>query len=131
MPTAADIGPANLGPARVERERNNGPLERVQFIDATRGAAMFLVFVAHFADIFFLQTKAVVPVLMRAAGMVASPTFAMLNGLLIGFLYRTAPERFDRLRIKLVDRGLFLLTIGHIVIVGAHRAISPSAHWLF
>src|SRR6476469_629014 len=90
---------------------------RLQFIDATRGAAMFLVFVAHFADTFFIRPGDFTAVLMRSIGLISSPTFALVNGLLIGFLYRTRPADFAAFRIKLLDRGLFLLTVGHCVMV--------------
>ena len=103
---------------------------RLQFIDATRGAAMFLVFVAHFADTFFIRPGDFTAVLMRSIGLISSPTFALVNGLLIGFLYRTRPADFAAFRIKLLDRGLFLLTVGHCVMVGAHLARVPTLRWL-
>ncbi len=57
---------------------------------------------------------------MRLIGMVASPTFVIINGVMVGFLHQTRGNGFDRFRAMLVDRGLFLLTIGHLVILGSH-----------
>ena len=77
---------------------------RLQFLDAARGSAMFFVLLSHFGFTFFPNQADPVPTAMRFAGMVASPTFMMLSGLILGFLYRTSPGSFERLRIKLADR---------------------------
>jgi hypothetical protein len=95
---------------------------RLQFIDAARGSAMLFVLISHFGYTFFPTQTDTVPLTMRLVGMVASPTFAAISGLLIGFLYRTHASGFDRIRIMLADRGLFLLTIGHAVIYWSHPA---------
>jgi len=96
------------------------PGRRVQFIDAARGGAMFFVLLSHFGFTFFPNQFDLAPTIMRLVGMVASPTFIIINGLLFGFLYRTRVNNQDRFRAILVDRGLFLLTVGHLVILGSH-----------
>jgi peptidoglycan/LPS O-acetylase OafA/YrhL len=95
--------------------------QRVQFLDAARGSAMFFVLLSHFGFTFFPNQADTLPAAMRFVGMVASPTFMVLSGLILGFLYRTSPGSFERLRIKLADRGLFLLTVGHLVLLASHQ----------
>ena len=51
--------------------------------------------------------------------MAASPMFVVLSGLLLGWRFRIAPERFPRFRARLLDRAVFLLTIGHVAIAGS------------
>jgi hypothetical protein len=91
---------------------------RIRFLDAARGSAMFFVLIAHFSNSYFdaVHQRAAMMALMRV-GMVATPTFTLISGLLVGFLHRTRPSDFDRIRTKLADRGLFLLTVAHLLIV--------------
>ncbi|HEY2434225.1 MAG TPA: acyltransferase family protein [Vicinamibacterales bacterium] len=93
--------------------------DRVQFIDIARGSAMFFVLLSHFAFTYFARSDSTRPAL-TFIGMVASPTFVMINGLLLGLIFRTRPQDFDRFRTIVIDRGLFLLTIGHILILLSH-----------
>jgi len=96
------------------------PDYRLRFIDAARGNAMLFVLLSHFGYSYFLNQRDLLPTSMRLVGMVASPTFAVISGLLIGFLYRTHANDFARLQIRFADRGLFLLSVGHLAILGAH-----------
>jgi len=98
---------------------------RQQFIDFARGTAMLFVLLSHFGVVYFHDAPGLVPKLMRLVGMVASPTFVIINGILIGFLNRTRPRDFDRLRVAFADRGLFLLTVGHLLILGSHLSYYP------
>jgi uncharacterized membrane protein len=89
---------------------------RADFIDAARGTAMLLVFLTHFAWIYFegrgedrLQGA------LLLVGQIASPTFMGISGLMLGFLHHTRPERFAAFRVKLVDRALVLLTAVHVL----------------
>jgi hypothetical protein len=93
---------------------------RVLFIDAARGAAMFFVLLAHFGFSFFDDRQARLPTILKLVSMVASPTFMILSGMLVGFLYQLRPASFERLRLKLADRGLFILTVGHLVLLASH-----------
>jgi uncharacterized membrane protein len=94
---------------------------RIQFIDSARGIAMLFVLLSHFGFTFFPDQSARLPTVMRVIGMVASPSFVLINGILIGFLCAIrSPEEYRRLRTVLVDRGLFLLTIGHLLLLGSH-----------
>src|SRR4051812_31427354 len=94
--------------------------DRLQFVDAARGSAMMFVLLSHFGYTYFADQREATPLAMRLVGMMASPTFAAINGLLIGFLYRSQGVNFGRIRVKLADRGLFLLTVGHALIYWSH-----------
>ena len=48
--------------------------------------------------------------------MIASPTFIAVSGIVVGYLYRTNPGGMSALRRKLIDRGLFLLLVGHFLL---------------
>lgn len=111
-------------------------LRRLPAIDAARGAAMVLVCLSHFA------TKYVAPAGGDAAGAwlrfishMASPMFFIISGAMVGYLYTSRPDAFDRVRASLARRALFLLTIGHVLILGAHARhladLTGSARMLF
>jgi len=80
---------------------------------------MFFVLLSHFAFNYFSGDDATGN-LMTIVGMIASPTFIIINGILLGMSYRTRPRDFDRFRIIVTDRGLFLLTIGHLLVLLSH-----------
>jgi peptidoglycan/LPS O-acetylase OafA/YrhL len=92
---------------------------RLQFIDAARGSAMFFVLLSHFAFTYFPAADTTGAV-MTLVGMIASPTFMIINGTLLGMVYSTRPRDFERFRTVVTDRGLFLLTIGHLLILLSH-----------
>jgi uncharacterized membrane protein len=90
---------------------------RVASIDAARGAAMLFVCLAHFTNAyFFLNGNGKIGINLVVIGMLASPTFVTVSGLVAGFLAVTRRSSFARLRRKLIDRGLFLLLVGHLVL---------------
>jgi uncharacterized membrane protein len=97
---------------------------RVAAIDAARGAAMFFVCLAHFADSYqFASGADDAGGYLVIIGMVASPTFVIVSGLVAGFLAITRSSSFTALRYKLFDRGLFLLVVGHVILAVAGLAI--------
>lgn len=114
-----------------------GPARRLHFIDAARATAMLFVFVSHFAESYFRSSGEDTPGVMRQITLIASPTFLVISGVMIGFLWRTRRDSFDGLRVRFTDRGLFLLTAGHLLISGPYllRAHSDSLglawHYLF
>jgi len=86
---------------------------------------MLFVCLSHFSDAYARSAPGdLVFTILQHVAMLASPTFVLISGLLLGFLYRTHPEAMPTLRVKLVDRGLFLLTIGHLLIAVAHVPIA-------
>ena len=90
---------------------------RVGSIDSARGAAMLFVCLAHFANAYHFTSGAdesggyIVLV-----GLLASPTFVTVSGFVAGFLAVTRSASFPQLREKLIDRGVFLLLVGHAVL---------------
>ena len=92
----------------------NKPSDRLQAIDAARGVAMLFVLLSHFASVqFAMAADAPLQQSLWRVSMVASPTFVLISGMMMGFLYETRRSSFGPVRDKLVDRALFLLTIGH------------------
>lgn len=90
---------------------------RVASIDAARGSAMLFVCLAHFTNSYFFQNgQEWIGDKLVAIGMLASPTFVIVSGLVAGFLAVTRSSTFPDFRRKLVDRGLFLLLAGHLIL---------------
>jgi hypothetical protein len=81
---------------------------------------MLFVLLSHFGTAYFADATRPLPTALLVIGMIASPTFAIINGLMIGFLYRTRRDGYEHLHTVFTDRGLFLLTIGHIAILLSH-----------
>jgi uncharacterized membrane protein len=98
---------------------------RLMGLDAARGAAMFLVCLAHFQN-GYLQPLGIqrVTELLSPLTRAATPTFILISGFVLGFLYATNQKTFDRTRRNLVDRALFLLTVARVPIVFAHVPIT-------
>src|SRR5215510_3661523 len=93
------------------------PRERIVAIDAARGTALVLMLASHFGSVYFRSpAHDSLRSLLADVGMIATPTFVIVSGLLLGFLYRTSGYGFDHLRVKLIDRGAFLLLVGHALI---------------
>ncbi len=110
------------------------PKGRTQFVDVARGVAMLLVLESHFALMYFIPAGAMHA--QRVAAYIAlpsAPIFVFLSGTVLGLLSRGT--KFPGQRIRLVDRGLFLLLPAHFVIRFAHhwvdRAMGPGARWVF
>ena len=83
-------------------------------IDAARGAAMVFVCLSHFAQYFTVVSGPTdIGDYLRAVGMIASPTFVTVSGMVAGFMFLARSRSFPHFRRKLVDRGVFLLLIGH------------------
>ena len=94
-------------------------------IDAVRGAAILFVFLAHFtAGYAWPATSQGVAGNLRTVSMIASPTFVLVSGMVAGFLALTNPNGFGELRVKLFDRGLFLLLFGHLFLT---LTLAPGA----
>jgi hypothetical protein len=98
---------------------------------------MLFVCVSHFNSAYFerLPGREFEASLLRDLTLIASPTFITISGLLLGFLTRARPRDAPALRIKLFDRGLFMLTVGHVLIALAHvpiaGGIGPAFEWGF
>lgn len=107
---------------------------RIVPVDAARGLMMLFSCLAHFA----WWTHSRYPETgdtLNAIGMIATPTFLLLSGAMAGLLCASAPPGAGRLKEQFVNRGLFLFTVGHLLIAlseahikgGLWRAISSSS----
>ncbi|MBF5043664.1 DUF1624 domain-containing protein [Aggregicoccus sp. 17bor-14] len=105
----------------------SGP--RLLAVDAARGTAMLFVFLSHFADNYFPVTDAAharLRVTLQGVGFLATPSFMLISGLMLGLLFERRREAFGPVRRALLRRGLFLLTIGHVLIAVAQLPSLPS-----
>jgi hypothetical protein len=81
---------------------------------------MMFVCLSHFGLEYFrrLDEPAIAGALYMV-GMVGTPTFMLISGIMLGLLYETKRTRFDEHRMLLADRALFMLTAGHVLIMVA------------
>ena len=85
-------------------------------IDALRGTAMFFVGISHIS--FYLLTSAPqLSALLRALGFFATPNFLLMSGLACG--YQLARVNTSAAALRIVDRGLFVLLVGHFLVAGS------------
>lgn len=97
--------------------KSNSESSRLASIDAARGAAMVFVCLSHFANNYHFATGAGEEgVYLHALGMVASPTFVTVSGMVAGFMSVARRSSFSHFRRKLLDRGVFLLLFGHALL---------------
>ena len=73
---------------------------------------MLFVCLSHFDYVYLRGTPSheLQFTIVQRMAMLASPTFIIISGLLLGFLYRTRPEGMPALKAKFIDPGLFLFT---------------------
>ncbi len=89
--------------------------QRIVAIDGARGAAMLFSCLAHFAWWIELAYPLTCGVL-SSIGMIATPTFLVLSGAMTGILLSRDRADIARVKFKLLNRGLFLLTFGHLLV---------------
>jgi uncharacterized membrane protein len=100
---------------------------RVKAIDATRGFAMFAVCMSHFgADI--LSGHRYVAYALMDAGLIATPLFLILSGVVVGYLSSTTRQPASDIRARLIDRGFFLIVVGHTIIAACSTASAVERH---
>jgi uncharacterized membrane protein len=81
---------------------------------------MIFVCLAHFTDSYhFVAGADAAGAYLLAIAMLASPTFMLVSGSVTGFLSVTRRNSFPYLRRRLLDRGVFLLLIGHPVLASS------------
>lgn len=82
---------------------------------------MLLVCTSHFLAV-YLYSSAEMPVfgavlqLLVLFCMCATPTFMLVSGAMLGFQADSRGGQFTVFRIRLLDRALFLISIGHILV---------------
>jgi uncharacterized membrane protein len=101
---------------------------RILPIDAARGFVMLFSCLAHFAWWIHSAYPRAGDTL-AAVGMVATPTFLLMSGAMVGMLCATALQHGRDLRSQLLNRGLFLMTVGHVLIASA-EAHQNGSFWL-
>ena len=99
---------------------------RVLELDATRGAAMLAVVLSH-SVAFLLPTHDSLGRMLTTIGFIATPTFLLLSGVICGHLRTRYSDGGVKFRSRLIDRGLFLLLIVHLLLGLTHAMWeSPS-----
>lgn len=118
--------PLRLG--TLSRSSSPASRTRIQGIDAARGCAMVLVCVAHIKD-YLAPSAPQTAHLLTQLTLMATPTFLLLSGFVTHHVLSTS--RRERLQISLLDRGLFLLVVAHVLLGLADLPELGLAHWLF
>ena len=96
--------------------------DRLAGLDAARGMAMLLVCLSHFG-LTYLRPLGLQQAdeTLNLVTMAATPAFLLVSGMLLGFRFvRQEPAAFERMRLKMVDRALVLLTAARTLIFVAH-----------
>src|SRR4051812_11183098 len=109
---------------------------REEIIDVARGFAMLFVCLSHFATVYLNRNNAAFAAnVLSAVGMLASPAFVCLSGTLLGFAFARRRHDFSRFHLKLADRALFLLSVGHVLmllsVLPAYLDAHQSLGWVF
>ncbi len=97
---------------------------RIDVIDAARGVAMLFVFLSHFIEAFYRHGARPVPLFL--ATRIATPAFFWISGVTLAVLYARHRDRWPKMRDRLIDRGLFLVFVGHLLFMPAHRFLGDS-----
>jgi hypothetical protein len=85
-------------------------------VDALRGTAMVFVGISHIS-IFVWPYSSSLSALFKWLGYFATPNFLLMSGLAAGFQLARSSSAAAVARI--VDRGLFVLLVGHVLVAGS------------
>lgn len=96
-------------------------------IDAARGIAMVLVCLSHVRAHFEPESPALY-FLLTTLTRIATPTFILLSGFVAAYVLDRGGARA---RLTLVDRGLFVLLIGHFALNLEDLQSTTFEHWVF
>ena len=113
------IGTCNNSDTDVTHKLTN---QRLFALDAARGIAMLLVCTAHFIDIYYpdgIQNENLLVNCMYLLCRIATPTFVLVSGILVGYFSKINHQDFAQMRLHLFDRALFLATAGHILMAAS------------
>lgn len=102
--------------AVLPREESQAREERIAGFDAARGIAMLFVCLSHFSTRYFQPDHASLRDVLATISMIASPTFVAISGIMLGLLVTVKEDAASDLLLKLVDRALFILIVGHNLI---------------
>ena len=116
---SADTSPPGPG-------TSNTVFARLSGIDAARGIAMVLVCLSHIRSHF--EDIPAVYALLTNVTRIATPTFLLLSGFIAAHVLSGAR---GGARIAVIDRGLFVLMTGHLLLNLDQLAQIHWADWLF
>ena len=90
-------------------------------LDATRGIAMLLVCTAHFIDVYYGAGPRDNWLLndLSVVSRIATPSFVLVSGILLGYLSKSTHQAWANLRVHLLDRAIFLITVGHVLMAAS------------
>lgn len=100
---------------------------RIDAIDAARGCAMVLVCFSHVR--FHFDPESTLYLFLTYLTRIATPTFLLLSGFVAGHLLRSDPT--PRMAVTLIDRGLFLLLVAHLLLGLSDLPRVSTVEWLF
>jgi hypothetical protein len=60
------------------------------------------------------------------ATMIAAPTFMLVSGITLGYVYTTSPGAYAGFSSKLFERGIFLLTFAHLLLLPSRIYLAPN-----
>jgi uncharacterized membrane protein len=114
--------------SRVGPPAAPAPGGRIAGIDAARGLAMVLVCLSHVREHFASISPDLYELLTNITRL-ATPSFLLLSGFVAAYVLRSSARA--NVRIALVDRGLFVLVVGHLLLgLEDLRTVEPQ-QWLF
>jgi hypothetical protein len=67
--------------------------------------------------------------MLENVAMIASPTFLLLSGAMLGLLQLRRKDGLQLLASRLFHRGLFVLVVGHLLISGASSMAHDKPYW--
>jgi uncharacterized membrane protein len=102
--------------------------QRIVAVDAARGIALVLVCLSHIKQHLVVSAPDLQWVLMTVTR-IATPTFLLLSGFVISHLLRN--DRRGTVPVMLVDRGLFLILIAHVLLSLKELPPPDPLLWLF
>ena len=110
--------------------------QRIGEVDATRGVAMLFVCLSHFAMAYFERNGAQQFAFWSyIISQVASPTFMLVSGMMLGLLYAKHAADFRTVRRAFILRGLYLLTVVHAALLVPHMwfegSVGGGLRWMF
>lgn len=97
---------------------------RILALDVARACGMFLICTAHFVDVYntpypSADPHSLIVQIINAICRVATPTFFLVSGILLGYFAKTKAFDFTRVRLHFFDRAIFLVTVGHMLVAVA------------
>jgi hypothetical protein len=87
---------------------------------------MLLVFASHFLEAYYDPFPLTRPHAFQLVTRIATPSFVLISGVTLAVLFARSRGGFAATRDRLVDRGLFLILVGHPLFMVANRYMESS-----